>query len=631
MDSRSAHALAIAPSVLWSKGFLITLGTLLAIEGLTQIVPRVPVAGAIMVIPVAYAAFTGGLVSGLTSAALVFVYALYRYAIPGQFLQYTSDNVQTITTLTIVAVVMVVMVGKLKHQVERLIQYNQLLLHSAGEGICGLDAHGRITFVNPAAATMSGWRADDLIGQSVQVLLQPKPTDDDSASGDHSLPAAAGDLSAQGTIETVFWRRDGTSFPVEYISAPLSDNGRQLGAVLTFNDITARTQAEAALRLSEERFAKAFRASPAALTITRRHDGCFIDLNESFERMSGYQRDELIGRSSVTLTMLTDLDARAEVVRRLQAQEAVRGFEATMRTKSGELRHLLFSAETIDLDGEACILTISIDITDRIRAEAQVRALNTDLEQRVHDRTAELEAANQALEQASLAKDRFLASMSHELRTPLNAIIGFTGTLLMKLPGPLTAGQDKQLQTIQTSAKHLLDLINDILDLAKIESGKVELRLVPVVCQTVIEEIITTLRPLAEAKGLALRADLPSDDLVLATDRRALSQILINLVNNAIKFTDAGEVRIELAREAEASTIRVTDTGIGISADDQARLFQEFGRVGSKHAQDREGTGLGLRLSSKLASLLGGEISVQSELGTGSTFTVRFASATTTR
>src|SRR5258708_27347523 len=164
-----------------------------------------------------------------------------------------------------------------------------------------------------------------------------------------------------------------------------------------------------------------------------------------------------------------------------------------------------------------------------------------------------LQEKNLELENANLAKDRFLATMSHELRTPLNAIIGFTGTLLMKLPGPLNADQEKQLKTVQASGKHLLALINDLLDIAKIDAGKVELHREPTACRAVIEEAITTLRPMAEAKGLELTFSPAKDEMLVQTDRRALSQIVINLVNNAIKFTDSGGVPVDLARRLEAA------------------------------------------------------------------------------
>jgi signal transduction histidine kinase len=249
----------------------------------------------------------------------------------------------------------------------------------------------------------------------------------------------------------------------------------------------------------------------------------------------------------------------------------------------------------------------------------------------LQQRTAQLSASNQALEQASQTKDRFLSSMSHELRTPLNAIIGFTGTLLMKLPGPLTTDQQKQLLTIQRSSQHLLALINDVLDLAKIQSGTVELRLQPVLCQEIIDEVVASLRPLAEQKGLGITIDCPAQPIMAQADRRALSQILINLMNNAIKFTDHGSVQLALGRSQTGDQlgveIRVTDTGIGIRPEDQARLFQLFSRVDSPHMQQHEGTGLGLHLSQKLAGLLGGQITIQSAAGQGSTFTVQLPEA----
>lgn len=208
------------------------------------------------------------------------------------------------------------------------------------------------------------------------------------------------------------------------------------------------------------------------------------------------------------------------------------------------------------------------------------------------------------LAKAGQAKERFLASMSHELRTPLNAIIGFTGTLLMRLPGPLNDDQDKQLRTVQSSARHLLSLINDLLDFAKIGSGKVELHREPVNGRAVVEELVMHFRPQAKSKGLVLNFRATSLALMLRTDRRALQQILTNLMNNALKSTERGEISIALERGVaggkQVMQVSVSDTGTGVTED----IMQQ----------------LGIRLSQKLAVLLNGSIRYFDKPGNGSIF-----------
>ncbi len=249
------------------------------------------------------------------------------------------------------------------------------------------------------------------------------------------------------------------------------------------------------------------------------------------------------------------------------------------------------------------------DVTERRAAEQRLRELN-----------AELEAAGRA-------KDRFLASMSHELRTPLNAIIGFTGTLLMKLPGPLNEEQERQLTVVQSSARHLLSLINDVLDLARIESGKVELSLERVSITDLIDEIRSSLASMAAGKELDISANvsLDGEDTVVA-DRRALRQILINLTNNAIKYTEKGSIHIDVRachwNDKPAIDVSVSDTGIGIKTEDLERLFVAFEQLDPSNTRQYEGTGLGLYLSRNLTLLLGGHLSVASEFGVGSTFTL---------
>ncbi|MBZ2209256.1 hybrid sensor histidine kinase/response regulator [Massilia soli] len=296
----------------------------------------------------------------------------------------------------------------------------------------------------------------------------------------------------------------------------------------------------------------------------------------------------------------------------------------------GEQKHFINAGRQQILDLLISTYEQAVHVNGELQArERQVIELNMRLAHHaaaLENTNREIAGKNLELAEASRMKSAFIANMSHELRTPLNAIIGFTGALLMKLAGPLTFDQDKQLNTIRTSARHLLSLINDILDVAKIESGKVTLAAERVHCQNLLSETADSLRPLASQKGLALVLDLPETPLVIASDRRALTQIVINLVNNAIKFTEQGTIRLALSQRAgdggSVTVISVQDTGSGIRPEDQAKLFQAFSQLDSTSTRNVEGAGLGLYLCQNLASLLGGKLTLTSEFGHGSTFTL---------
>ncbi|RJG23932.1 hybrid sensor histidine kinase/response regulator [Massilia cavernae] len=298
----------------------------------------------------------------------------------------------------------------------------------------------------------------------------------------------------------------------------------------------------------------------------------------------------------------------------------------------GDQKHFINAGRQQILD----LLISTYEQAVQVNGELQARERQViELNMRLAHHAAELENTNREIAQknlelaeASRMKSAFIANMSHELRTPLNAIIGFTGALLMKLAGPLTSDQDKQLNTIRTSARHLLSLINDILDVAKIESGKVTLASERVHCQNLLNETADTLRPLVAQKGLALELDLPEAPVIIASDRRALTQIVINLVNNATKFTDqGGRIRVSLRERfgdegQELTEFSVQDSGSGIRQEDQAKLFQAFSQLDSTSTRHVEGAGLGLYLCRNLATLMGGTLTLSSEFGHGSTFTL---------
>jgi len=492
--------------------------------------------------------------------------------------------------------------ARLQSQLAEQQAYNRSLIEASADALFAIAPDGVITDVNAEATRLSGYSRKHLINSRFSEYF----TEPDSARAGVQKTLAEGRVIG---YELVLITRQGRRIAVSFNAGVFSDSqGTPLGILAGARDITEQKKLEQELR-NQQFYSRSLIESNIDALMTTDPLGVITDVNQQMEALTGYAREELI--TTPFKRYFTDPERAEEGIRLVLREGKVTNYELTARAKDGRETVVSYNAATFyDRDGKLQgVFAAARDVTERKRFEQTLQEKNVELEN------------------ANFAKDRFLASMSHELRTPLNAIIGFTGTLLMKLPGPLTEDQAKQLQTIQSSAKHLLSLINDLLDLAKIESGKVAITLEPVVFQNVVDEVRTTLKPLAEKKGLRLRVNVPQDELVFQTDRRALSQILLNLANNAIKFTEQGEVRIELIDRRDngrrVAEISVHDTGVGIKTEDQAKLFQAFTQMANTGARSYEGTGLGLHLSQKLAELLGGQISFESQHGKGSTFTLK--------
>jgi signal transduction histidine kinase len=273
--------------------------------------------------------------------------------------------------------------------------------------------------------------------------------------------------------------------------------------------------------------------------------------------------------------------------------------------------------------------------------EEELRRMSVGLEQKVRARTSELElkqqqliAANVELERVSRLKSEFLAHLSHELRTPLNAVTGFSELLLEETYGPLVPRQRRYVEEILASGRHLLQLINDVLDLSKIEAGRMDVRVEEFSLRQAIEGAVSVIQPLAQEKGLEVGVTIEPELDAVELDPGKTKQVLYNLMSNAAKFTDSGKVTISAARSltgGEWVELVVADTGIGIERKDQARIFREFEQVGGSHSGRYEGTGLGLALTRRLIELQGGTIAVESELGRGSRFVVRLPTKTRPR
>lgn len=268
------------------------------------------------------------------------------------------------------------------------------------------------------------------------------------------------------------------------------------------------------------------------------------------------------------------------------------------------------------------VVVISRDITERKKIEEELKIYRENLEELVKQRTAELIIAKEKAESADRLKSAFLATMSHELRTPLNSIIGFTGILMKGIAGPLNDEQMKQLSMAKGSAQHLLALINDVLDISKIEAGELVVSIRQFEFNKSIKKVCDIIKPLAEKKNLSLLINIPSNPIIINSDEKRVEQIILNLLNNAVKFTENGYVKIDCQLSDNKIIASVIDTGMGIKNEDMDILFKPFRQINSGLTRTHEGTGLGLSISKKLTEKLGGTLTVESEFGVGSTFSL---------
>lgn len=419
-------------------------------------------------------------------------------------------------------------------------------------------------------------------------------------------------------------------------------------------DVTRRKQAEAALRAVEEQMQLVVENLLEGLVIAD-PDGSFLYWNPAALRILGFA-DAATGRANqdsfnelFSLATLdgTPLPPHEWPLARVRRGEALQEFEVQVRRVGTEWqRTLSYTGAMVEYANARRLVFLTIaDITDRKNAERKLREVNERLESKVQERTAELRTALVRAEAADRLKSAFLATMSHELRTPLNSIIGFTGIVLQGMAGPVNEEQSRQLGMVRGSARHLLALINDVLDLSKIEAGQLEMRAEPFDLRALVERVVATVQPMAENKSLKLELSIEPTLRHMVSDPRRVEQILLNIASNAVKFTVQGSVHIHAqevqytpshtshgngnghVRGAKPDTvpavrIAVTDTGIGIRKEDQASLFLPFRQIDTGLSRQHEGTGLGLSICRRLSELLGGEISVHSEWSKGSTFVV---------
>ena len=381
-----------------------------------------------------------------------------------------------------------------------------------------------------------------------------------------------------------------------------------------------RTQADKALHESEEKYRNLVERANDGIIILQ--DGLFKYANPSLIRMAKCSEETLLNSPFIHFIEDAEVDkVISNYEKRIYGENINTMYETRFKTNQGEIIDAEVNAGLITYEGKPADLVIIRDITERKQIEKELKKHQEQLEEMVAERTAELEVANERLMELDRMKSMFLASMSHELRTPLNSIIGFTGILLMEMAGTLNPEQKKQLEMVKSSSSHLLELINDILDISKIESGKVNLSIETFDLMDVIRDVLKSVGPLAERKGLHVKSGGISS-IHITSDQRRVKQILMNLVGNSVKFTDQGFVKVNVAlQEKDRIVVYVSDSGIGIKEEELRKLFQPFQQMDMTSTKKYEGTGLGLYLTKKIISHLQGDIRVSSEYGKGSTFT----------
>jgi PAS domain S-box-containing protein len=474
-----------------------------------------------------------------------------------------------------------------------------------------LDLDGRVVSWNKDAERIKGYRMDEIVGQTMARFYTPE----DIRRG---LPRQLLKVAeAEGRVGDKGWRirKDGTRFWADVVITALRDNNGILrGFAKVTRDLTERKQADKALRASEQKF-RAVGETALDGIVSADARGKIIYFNPAAQRIFGYSPDEVINKP---LTLL--MPERFHQAHR-------NGFERFLSTEEA---HVI--GKTLELvgrrkDGMEFPLELSLanwKTEDGIFFTAMMRDITVQktLAEQLRTKNEELQAQNCRIEEATRAKSEFLANMSHELRTPLNGIMGFAEIMHDGKVGPISPQHREYLEDILNSGRHLLQLINDVLDLSKVEAGKMEFKPEPVVPELIVREVCNIVRTLAAQKRIRLTTAVDPALIRMVADARSLKQILYNYLSNAIKFTpDEGTVTVRLKTEDQDHfRIEVEDNGIGIKPEDLNRLFLEFQQLDFSPAKKYSGTGLGLVLTKRIVEAQQGMVGVKSTPGQGSLF-----------
>jgi PAS domain S-box-containing protein len=486
------------------------------------------------------------------------------------------------------------------------------IVASSDDVIISKSLDGTVESWNPAAERLFGYTPAEMIGQSIRKII---PADRQSEEDDVLAKVRRGDVIDH--FETQRQTKDGRLIDIALTVSPIRDrSGRIIGASKIARDITQQKRAAvAALHL-----AAIVQSSDDAI-VSKDLNGIVQSWNPAAERLFGYSATEMIGQSIIKIVPADRLAEETYVLGRIRSGQSVEHFETVRRTKDGQSIDISLTVSPIrDRNGRIIGASkIARDIREhkRLIEERRTAAANEEAARR-----EVLEAQNRRIQEAARLKSEFVANMSHELRTPLNSIVGFAELIADARFGPMPDKYRGFAQVMHSSAIHLLQLINDILDLAKVESGKVDFKPEAVNLAQIVNETTGIIRGLAAKRRVEVAADVDPALGVVHLDPMRLKQVLYNYLSNAIKFThEGGHVSVRLRAEGdEQFRIEVEDDGIGIKPEDEHRLFIEFQQLDASTAKKFAGSGLGLAITKRLVEAQGGTVGVHSVFGSGSTF-----------
>jgi PAS domain S-box-containing protein len=479
-------------------------------------------------------------------------------------------------------------------------------IESISEGFSLYDADDKLVIYNRRYRDMHGTSSIDVVNQDVSfetilrnAVARGEIRDAEGRGEAWVAERLARHRDPKGTH--LQRRSDGRWFQ---INERKTDDG---GTVATYTDVTDLKQAEQAIQESEQRLRVIAEAAPTAVLIVTFDDGIIRYANQRFSEMFELKGSSALGLQAKTL--YADPQLRERFTGALTEHGHVEGMEMLFKRAGGEEFWALMASQRVQFEGRPAMITGLADISDRKRMEG------------------ELHKAIWASEQATRAKSGFVANMSHELRTPLNAIIGYSEILLEDAQSAGRESETADLRKIQDAGKHLLSLIDNILDLSKIEAGKITLYLETFELRPMIDSVAATVTPLAKKTGNALVVDCAGETGTIHCDLTKLRQILFNLLSNACKFTSNGTITLAVLRDPNEAgdwiEFKVRDTGIGMTTDQQAKVFEAFTQADDSTTRTYGGTGLGLAITKSFCRLMGGDVTLTSESGKGTTFVVR--------